>query len=772
MSGDSTKIHSSPDLKPQWDTAQDPQNPIVCHNNCHQPLTAPKKNLFFMADVSLTHPLKTSFKSSLSLNPEIVKWIQESAPASDPKKETPSSETLDEATIQKFKALISEYQKKFQSPGVTPQEKISCLQIILSAHQRLGNAKEVTEIRTQLQFLLKEQGLIFEKRSTMKGLVTKDQLEYLQQALSYFKAAQDLEKTKSTLQSLQSLYQTQGNEVGKAYVGAELQLLSWDPKTNPQAMSEALKTYQKLDTLLRTNPQSTSLSDLEIGALRTDVQQKIYAIYLKQGEWKVSEGRYVEAEKDLFEALMLQPSKPFLNLYLSVAQNSGLLNFKQQDADLLSLEFHEMRQSFQEASSKKTPCVSHHQAPSELSWARVKVDPQIKQKITDQKKQILEGRKRFEGALFAVYGEPQNPNEIYERDLLKAGLLEKLGRPQEAEVIYQKISSERKDSKEPQEMIRKAMADHRLIAFSLSRREWSKASTQINHAEALLKNIPEGSEKSFLNLQLKMLQSEKALGEGQIQIAQSTLESALSLPVGEAGSAQNQMAARIRLKLSQIYYSKKESFAKGDAMVASLKSNFAKESEIVCDAFFTKALTRVATGASLEALQIIRDEIQKTYPQSSVSLALEKDPRFSKFMRSTVDAQGRTVHLLKEASEINEKDWGEAFKVALAKSGEGPTERKVAYGASGAAGVIAALYLAPEPVATKVAATAIAIGVGVGLLWERLVSVSEHTNEISDAYRTGLSPISTEEHLLNLCMFGFDVAMLVSAGMAGSVVKG
>jgi|GEM_PF-4007930 len=756
-----------------------------CPGSCH---SSPKdkpfsgKSTSFFADAAASSPLlKQGFQSPGIYNPALLKWIDsqkkgaDEKPSADPAT-APAVEKPDEATVKKFTALAIDGETKAAKAGIPDDEKILHLTVAFSAYQRAGNGEKAQEIRKKIQSIYSAQGLAFDKLSSKIGLKPEQQLDLLSRSVSCYRAAQDPEKVKGILERMRAVYETQGNEVGKAMVGAELAFLNWDPKSRPEGLGEAIGLYEKLDNTLRNSPQSLGLKEDQIAQVRGELQSKLYGIYMKRGEWLASQGRYGEAEKDLYQALLLQPSKPLLQIYLQVGYQAGLYNFAGQDSKRVSLDMKEMRQSF---SRKPAPCASHHKKPDDWysPWGgpiyegSPEFDPNIQTKISEHRRFMAEGRARFHAAIDLVHGADASSKGRYERDLLTAEALDRFGRPLDAELLYQKIVDERKDSTDPAEKTRRALAENRLGAYALQRRDFAAARTHAASALEASKDLGE-SEKHFIAMQAKMIESESYLADGKVETARKILEEAVQIPAGAPGSLQHQMAGKLKLRLAQVYYSKKDTFNSGDTLVDTIKATYPNDGELVGDAFFAKALPRIGTGRARDAIAILRDEVQKPYPNSSVAKALASDPRFSKFLKEGTDAQGNKIYLLKDGSEINESDWAEAFKVAIVRSGEGPLERKVAYGAAGGLGAAAALALAPEPVATKVAAGLIAIGVGVGLLWERFVTGVERRDEIYDAYQTGLSPVSNEQYFLGLAMLGADVAMLVGAGLVGQVAKG
>lgn len=616
--------------------------------------------------------------------------------------------------------------------------------------------------------IFSEKGNEFLKQAQKPGLNIEERLNHFHTALFNFQMLGNASACKLILQEMLGLYEKNGNEFGKTYIRAQLAFL----QGNEKGFSEAILAYEQLDAALKNG--ISGLSSVQVDALRGDLKNKLFIAYVSRGQLFSSEGNFQKATLDFEKALRLNPNKLTFQLYAQAAYRSGLFDFADHDRQIESLRF---QRNFLPQEFGSQPCLSHHQAPpsdfkirqhqEKLRAHQEKVDANI------SAIQIQSGKNQetFREMMSLAYPS-SNSAERYEKDLATAQFLEQFGRRAEASLAYVQIMKEREGSKEPAEVLRYATAANHLAGYALQDKSNCGAREHAGQAIQALQAISESAETKFLISQAKFIQAEAYLNNGNIESGRKVLEALKSsTPSGEKGSLQDQLLGRIYVRLAQVYYSKKETFYLGDQLAEKIKTKFKGESEIVGDTFFAKALSRVGTGHALEAVDILREEVQKPYPQSSAARAIASDGRFKNFLTTQVNEKGETQVLLKASSEINEADWGEAFKVAVAKSGEGSTERKVTAAAAGGAGVLAALAFAPEPVATKVAAGLVAVGMGVGLLWERFVSAGEHSDEIMDAYRSGISNISDSQNTMNMLLLGTDVAMLLTAGMAGSVAK-
>ncbi|GEM_PF-6149025 len=613
-----------------------------------------------------------------------------------------------------------------------------------------------------------EKGNEFLNRAHQKGLSFVAQMNHFHTALFNFQMLGDVGKCKTILQEIQGLYEQDKNEFGKSYIQAQLSFLQGDEK----GFSEAISSYEQLDAALGDG--LSGLSPEKVDAIRGDLKNKLFIAYVSRGQLYSSEGHFQKATLDFEQAFILNPSKAAFQLYAQAAYQAGLFDFKDHDRQIEALRF---QRNFLPQEYGTHSCISHHQAPpsdfqvwqqqEKLHAHQVEVDAKISA-IQIQSDKNLE---KFHQMMALVYPD-SNSAERYEKDLATAQFLEQFGRPEEARMAYGRIMTEREASKDSTEILRYATAANRLAGYALQESNSSLARDYSDKSLGALQNIPSSAETQFLMAQAQFIQAESYLKEANLDAGRRILENLKeSASLGEKGSLQYQLSGRVFVRLAQVYYSKKETFYLGDRLAEEIKTKFKGEAEVVGDTFFAKALSKVGVGRAMEAVDILREEIQKPYPQSSAARAIAMDSRFKNFLTSYPDEKGQIQYLLKASSEINEKDWSEAFKVAVAKSGEGSTERKAAYAAAGGGSVLAALALAPEPVATKVAAGLVAIGMGVGLLWERFVSASEHGDEIYDAYRMGISTVSDSQNTMNMFLLGADVAMLLTAGMAGSVAK-
>ncbi len=600
------------------------------------------------------------------------------------------------------------------------------------------------------------------------GLSVEEQFNHLHTALFNFQMLGDSEKCKAILGEMQALYEKNGNEFGKSFTQAQLSFLQGDEN----GFSAAIQAYEKLDAALRAG--LSGLPDENTDALRADVKNKLFIAYVSRAQLYSSQGRPQHATVDFEQALLLNPNKGVFQLYAQSAYQAGLFDFEDHDRQIEVLSF---QRNILPREDGNQPCNSHHQEPlsdfkkreldQKLHAHQLEVDAKISA-IRLQSNRNLEKFQRMMGLAYPA----SNSAERYEKALMAAQFLEQFGRKGEAQQSYLNIMQEREGSQDPEEVLRYSTAANHMAGLALQDKNNCAAQDYAKKAIQILQAIPSTAETKFLISQSKFIQTEALLNAGNIESGRSILEDLkATTSTGEKGSLQDKLLGRIYVRLAQVYYSKKETFAFGDQLAEEVKTKFSGEAEIVGDTFFAKALSRVGIGKALEAVDILREEVQKPYPQSSSARAIASDPRFQRFLTTETDSQGQKHCLLKASSEINEQDWSEAFKVAVAKSGEGSTERKAEYGAAGGAGDLAGLAFAPEPVATKVAAALVGIGVGVGLLWERFVSASEHSEEIYDAYRTGLSNISSTQNTMNMLLLGADVAMLLTAGMAGSVAK-
>lgn len=612
-----------------------------------------------------------------------------------------------------------------------------------------------------------EKGDEFFKLAHRPGLKLEEQLNHLHTALFNFQMLGDVAKCSAILTEMKELYAKKGNEFGQSYATAQLSFLKGDEA----GFSEAIRQYEQLDGALRAG--LTGLPPETVDSLRGDLKGKLLLAYVSRAQLHASQGHLQKATLDYEQALYLNPNKAFFELYAKTAAQAGLFDFYGHDSQVEGLR---LQRNFLPGEGTRISCISHHkpqlneferrERQEKLSAHQANIDAQISAILGQSQKNL----QKFKNLMALAYPSATSA-ERFERDLSAAQLLESFGRPEEAANLYARIMEERKGVKEAAEVLRYATAANHLAAQSLTKSSnltWGYAEQSIN----ALKGLPATAETQFLLAQAKFIQAEYCLKIGDVDTGRGILETLKAeTPVGEPKSLQFQLAGRISVRLAQVYYSRKDTFGAGDALAEEVKVKFKGEAEVIGDVFFAKALSRLGTGRALEAVDILREEVQKPYPQSSAARAIATDPRFQKFLTTQVDEKGQVQQVLKPSSEINEADWTEAFKVAVATSGRGSTERKVAYAAAGGGTVLAGLLMAPEPVATKVAACLVGVGMGIGLLWERFVSASEHSDEIYDAYRTGFSMITDSQNAMNMFLLGADVAMLLTAGMAGSVAK-
>lgn len=599
------------------------------------------------------------------------------------------------------------------------------------------------------------------------GLRPEEQLNHFHTALFNFQMLGDNAACHSILQDMLALYERSGNEFGKSYAQAQLSFL----KGNEAGFTEAIRAYEQMDRSLLAG--ISGLDRSQVDSIRGDIRNKLMIAYMTRGQFYASQGQHQKATLDLEQALLINPSKPLFQLYAQEAYRSGLFDFRNHDDQLEALR---IQRNFLPGEEMRGSCNSHHKSPSsryEVEARRERLH--IHQSEVDARRSAIslqseKNLEKFRQMLALAYPDATSADR-YERDTVAAEFLEQFGRSAEAMSIYGRVMEERKGNNDTDEILRYANAANRLAANALNSSP-ANARNYVRQSLDRLAKLPSNAESKFLISQARFIEAESYLKEGNLDEGRSILtDLKLNTPLGEANSLQFQLTGRIWVRLAQAYYSRKDTFFMGDVLAEEIKIKFKGQAEMVGDTFFAKALSRVGTGKALEAIRILREEVQRPYPQSSAAQAIASDSRFQRFLTTYVDAKGQTQQVLKEASEINEADWMEAFKVAVAKSGEGSTERKVGYAAAGGGGVLAALAFAPEPVATKAAAVLVGIGMGIGLLWERFVSASEHTDEIYDAYRTGISTITDSQNATNMFLLGADVAMLLTAGMAGSIAK-
>lgn len=272
--------------------------------------------------------------------------------------------------------------------------------------------------------------------------------------------------------------------------------------------------------------------------------------------------------------------------------------------------------------------------------------------------------------------------------------------------------------------------------------------------------------KETLHLQNRFMKAEVLLAKANTQEEQKEaidlLRSLAANPPidiwnAEPGDPQYALLGRIQLRLGQVLLGQDPKSSDAQYYLKKVIEDFASDAPgdvyLRSEAKLAMGLGLLqAPGQTMKGLTLLR-EVQSDCPGSEADQTIRRSP--------TLASLRGEDGMIKE--DINEADLGEALKVALDRSSEGPGWRKGAFAGAGA--IVAAVIF------WEVSIPVLIIGGGVGYFAEKGVSVIEHRGDILDAYQSGLSNVDGSRNLQNIFMLGLDVAMLVTAGAGGAIAR-